>query len=449
MVKKETKQKTMTKTMRCEIKYDKELYNLLSDIQYEVYRLKNKATTLAYDWQNFSYSYNERFGTYPNSKELTGQVWISGDINAILKKDHAKSVYSMTRESAVKEACDKFKNDMPQIMKGEISIARYKRDGSFPIRAKQITYLTRVSSKKYTCKLALLSREGVKERELKNGQIDVELRTGNGSNIILDRLISGEYKLSDSKIGKTKNKFYLLVAYTFTPNREILDENKIMGIDVGINVPATLAVSHDKYYRQFVGDGKEIRDFENQVIARKRRIQQSRKWAGDGSVGRGIKTRTKALDKISGKIANFKQTKNHNWSKFIIDEAVKMGCGTIQLENLTGIAEENTFLKTWTFYQLKQYITYKAEQVGIKVVEIDPSHTSARCNKCGYIHKKSNKDKWRLNQETFHCQNCNHKANADVNAARNIAMKDIEQIIKEQLEVQKKANQHALKYIAE
>lgn len=94
MVKKETKQKTMTKTMRCEIKYDKELYNLLSDIQYEVYRLKNKATTLAYDWQNFSYSYNERFGTYPNSKELTGQVWISGDINAILKKIMRK-VYTL------------------------------------------------------------------------------------------------------------------------------------------------------------------------------------------------------------------------------------------------------------------------------------------------------------------------------------------------------------------
>ena len=32
----------MTKTMRCEIKYDKELYKLLSDIQYEVYRLKTK-----------------------------------------------------------------------------------------------------------------------------------------------------------------------------------------------------------------------------------------------------------------------------------------------------------------------------------------------------------------------------------------------------------------------
>ncbi|MCM3387188.1 RNA-guided endonuclease TnpB family protein [Ureibacillus chungkukjangi] len=446
MAKKENKIKTMTKTMRCEIKYNKEIYKLLGDIQYEVYLLKNKATTLSYDWQNFSFSYSERFGQYPNSKELTGQVWISGDINNVLKEEHAKSVYSMTRETAVKEAVDKFKNDTPEIMKGNISIARYKRDGSFPIRAKQITNLIKQNSKLYTSKLALLSREGAKERGLKNGQIDVELKTGNGSNVILDRLISGEYKLSDSKIGKVKNKFYLLVAYTFTPEKVELDENKVMGVDVGVNVPATLGVNFDKYYRQFVGNGKEIADFENQVVARKKRIQESRKWAGKGSVGHGIKTRTKAVDKISGKIANFKQTKNHNWSRYIVDEAVKMGCGVIQMEDLSGISEENTFLKTWTYYQLQQYITYKAEEKGIKVIKVDPKYTSARCNKCGHIHI-GNKDNWRPNQETFHCQNCNHKVNADVNAARNIAMKDIENIIKQQLKVQEKHSKHAMKYL--
>ncbi len=438
--------KTMTKTMRCEIKYDRDLYSLLSDIQYEVHLLKNKATTLSYDWQNFSFSYNARFGKYPSSEEITGQKWISGDINYILKQEHAKSVYSMTRETAVKEAVDKFKNDMPEIMKGNLPLSKYDRKGSFPIRSKQITNLTKVNSKKYTCKLALLSRDGAKERGLKNGQIEVELRTGNGSNVILDKLISGEYKLSDSKIGKAKNKFYLLVAYTFTPEKVELDENKILGIDMGVSVPATLATSHDKYYRQFVGNGKEIRDFENQVIARKKRIQESRKWASKGSVGHGIKTRTKAVDKIKGKIANFKQTKNHNWSKFIIDEAVKMGCGTIQMEDLSGISEENTFLKNWTFYQLQQYITYKAQEKGIKVIKIDPQYTSARCNKCGHIHT-GNKENWRPTQEQFHCQNCGHKANADVNAARNIAMKDIDVIIKEQLKLQEKHSKHAMKYL--
>jgi len=435
----------MTKTAKYEIQYDKELYDLLSDIAYQIYLIKNKATTLAYDWQNFSFSYNERFGQYPNSKELTGKAWIYGDINEQLKNAYAVNVYSMTRECAVKEACDKFKNDMPEIMKGNISIARYKRDGSFPVRSKQITNLEKVNSKKYNCKIALLSREGAKAREMKNGQVPIVLKTGNGNNVILDRVMNGEYKMSDSRIVKTKTKYYLLLAYTFTPEKKMLDENKIMGIDVGVNVPATLAVSHDNYYRCFVGDGKEIRDFENQVVARKKRIQESRKWAGKGSVGHGVKTRTKAIDKISGKIANFKQTKNHNWSKFIVDEAVKMGCGVIQMENLSGISEENTFLKNWTFYQLQEYITYKAEEVGIKVVKIEPKYTSARCSCCGHVHL-GDKEKWRPTQEQFHCQNCNKKLNADVNASRNIAIKDIDKIIEKQIKLQKQHTKHAMEY---
>ncbi|MEQ6355101.1 transposase [Lysinibacillus sp. M3] len=438
----------VTKTMKYEIKYDKDLYNLLRDIQYVIYRLKNKATSMAWDWQQFSFGYNDRFGKYPKEKDVLGKT-LSPDIYNLIKDEFGDFISSATVDVAIQEAVKKFKKDAPLINRGEVSVANYKRDGSFPIRKLQIRNLTKLNAKTYTAKFSLLSNEGKNQRGLKSGQIDVILRTGNGANVILDRILDEKYKMCDSKITKIKNKFYLLLTYQFESQKVLLDENKVMGIDVGVNVPATLAVSHDKYYRQFVGDGKEIRDFENQVLVRKKRIQQSRKWAGEGSVGHGIKTRTKALEKVSGKIANFKQTKNHNWSKFIIDEAVKMGCGTIQLEDLTGISEDNTFLKTWTFYQLKQYITYKAEQVGIKVVEIDPSYTSARCNKCGHIHNKSNKDKWRPNQETFHCQKCSHKANADVNAARNIAMKDIEQIIKDQLEAQKKSNQHALKYIVE
>lgn len=439
-----------TKTMKYEIKYEKELYALLSDIQYEVFLLKNKATSIAYDWQNFSFSYHDRFGEYPKEKEITG-VTLTADINRMLKQDHAKSVYSMTRETAVKEAIDKFKNDKLQILKGEISIMRYKRDGSFPIRAKQINHLTKLNSKQYTCKLALLSKEGAKERGLKNGQLDVDLRTGKGAYEILDRIIDGSYKLCDSRITKNKNKFYLLITYSFDSKQmETLDPNKIMGIDLGVNIPAYLAVSNDNYYRQPVGSKDEIDSFRRQVESRKRSLQRQRKWCGEGSIGHGTKTRIKPLEKLSGKIARFKDTKNHCWSRYIVNEAIKNNCGVIQMEDLTGISEENTFLKTWTFYDLKQKIKYKAEEVGIKFVEIKPSHTSGRCSCCGHIHRSVDKDIWRPKQDTFKCMKCDfgHKfhVNADWNAARNIATKDIDKIIDKQLEKQEKELKHNLKY---
>lgn len=435
-----------TKTMKYEIKFNKELYNLLSDIQYEVFLLKNKATSIAYDWQNFSFSYNERFGEYPKEKDLTGVTLVS-DINRMLKENHAKNIYSMTRETAVKEAVDKFKNDKSKILKGEISVMRYKRDGSFPMRSNQITHITKINTKQYQCKLGLLSREGAKERGLKNGQIEVDLRTGKGAYEILDRIVSREYKLCDSRITKTKNKFYLLITYSFESKKfEALDPKKIMGIDVGVNIPAMIAVSDNKYFRQSVGSKSEIDMFTKQVIARKNSLQRQRKWCGEGSIGHGTKTRLKPLDKLSGKIANFKATKNHNWSRYIVDQAVKHQCGVIQMEDLSGISEDNKFLKTWTYYDLQQKIKYKAEEKGIKVVMIKPDYTSARCNCCGHIHRSNNKDEWRPTQEQFICQSCGHKANADFNAAKNIATPDIENIIKEQLEKQAKDLKHNMKY---
>src|SRR5699024_9124307 len=141
----------------------------------------------------------------------------------------------------------------------------------------------------------------------------------------------------------------------------------------------------------------------------------------------------------------FKDHKNHVWSRYIVDEAVKNNCGTIQMEELEGIASDSAFLKSWTYYDLQEKIRYKAEEVGIEVVKINPNYTSQRCNKCGNINKK-NRDVKNRGQEVFECTVCNHKTNADLNAARNIAMKDIEKIIKDQLKLQEKAMKHNLKY---
>ncbi|MFG3435117.1 RNA-guided endonuclease InsQ/TnpB family protein [Lysinibacillus fusiformis] len=435
----------VVKTMKYEIKYNKELYNLLSDIQHAVWLIKNRATTAAYDWQQFSFGYNERFGEYPKEKELLGKT-LSPDVYGFLK-EMGSFVSSSIVDSAVNEAITKFKNDKVKILKGEQSIQIYRRNGSFPIRASQLKGLTKLDNKTYNAKLSLLSNEGAKERNCK-GQFLVTLLTGNGAYEILDRVINGEYKMCDSRIYKRKNKFYLLLTYKFEKETvKVLDENRIMGVDIGIAVPAVLAISQDKYYRQYVGDAKEVSDFVAQINDRKKRLQRSRKWAGEGSRGSGRKKLMRPVDAISNKIHNYRETKNHTWSRFIVNEAVKNECGTIQMEDLSGISADNTFLKDWTFFSLQQKIINKANEHGIKVVQVKPSYTSQRCHKCGFIHKAVNKEIWRPTQAKFKCLNCGLETNADLNAARNIAIKDIEKIIDEQLKVQEQNVKHEEKYL--
>jgi putative transposase len=50
------------------------------------------------------------------------------------------------------------------------------------------------------------------------------------------------------------------------------------------------------------------------------------------------------------------------------------------------------------------------------LLRVDPRNTSRECNACHHISSEN-----RLSQESFLCVKCGHVANADTNAAKNIA----------------------------
>jgi len=57
----------------------------------------------------------------------------------------------------------------------------------------------------------------------------------------------------------------------------------------------------------------------------------------------------------------------------------------------------------------------KAEEAGRTWIEVDPRHTSDRCEACGHAAAEN-----RVTQADFRCQRCSHRAQADEMAARNI-----------------------------
>ena len=57
----------------------------------------------------------------------------------------------------------------------------------------------------------------------------------------------------------------------------------------------------------------------------------------------------------------------------------------------------------------------KAEEAGRTWIEVDPRHTSDRCENCGLANPTN-----RATQAMFRCQACGHSAQADEHAARNI-----------------------------
>jgi putative transposase len=62
-----------------------------------------------------------------------------------------------------------------------------------------------------------------------------------------------------------------------------------------------------------------------------------------------------------------------------------------------------------------ELVEYKIESTELFVDFVDPAYTSQRCSHCGFTHEDNRDDK------TFKCQDCGYEANADYNAAKNIA----------------------------
>lgn len=409
----------------------KTLGNIFYTLQRETRDIRNKTSQLCWEYMGFTSDYKQKYDEYPKAKEVLGYSNMMGYVYNKLKDIYDKG-NSGNRSVSIKDVADKWRSDTKEILRGDKLPPQYKKDVPIDVANKSIMIIKEDGN--YYVNLSLLSNPYKKELELKSGQVLVMINARDKTQkTILDRILSGEYKVSASQIKqikKGKSKWMLYLAYSFEPTKEDLNLDNIMGIDMGIVYPLYMAFNNSLH--RYKIQGGEIEHFRKQVESRRNQLLEQGKYCGDGRIGHGRVTRIKPIDKMSKKVANFRDTTNHKYSRYVIDMALKHGCGTIQMEDLSGISKDDTFLKNWSYYDLQQKIQYKAEEVGIKVRLIDPKYTSQRCSKCGHIHKYNRPD-----QKTFKCIECGFSVNADYNAARNIATKDIEETILNQLNNQK------------
>lgn len=140
---------------------------------------------------------------------------------------------------------------------------------------------------------------------------------------------------------------------------------------------------------------------------------------------KGTKGSKKLLKRLSGRERRFVSINNHTIAKQIVAKAKKQHKG-IAIEDLTNIRKtakskskaQKTELNRWSFYQLRQFLTYKAKLSGVPLFVIPPAYTSQTCSVCNHIGTKENSFR---KGKKFACTNCGNVSDADVNAAHNIA----------------------------
>jgi IS605 OrfB family transposase len=135
----------------------------------------------------------------------------------------------------------------------------------------------------------------------------------------------------------------------------------------------------------------------------------------------GTKAARRRLRQLAGQERRFAKDVNHTISKRIVETAQRTK-RAISLEDLKGIRtrvrarrQQRAQLHSWSFAQLRSFIGYKAQRVGIQVVLVDPRNTSRRCPACSHTDKAN-----RPNQSTFRCVSRGCAGHADTIAAENI-----------------------------
>lgn len=224
--------------------------------------------------------------------------------------------------------------------------------------------------------------------------------------------LDGSYDLGTAKLIELKGLWYLHIPITKAVE-DFQKENvrHVVGIDRGLRF---LTVSYDEQGKTEFVSGRKI-------ATKRHKFQEVRKQLQS----KGTKSAKRRLKAISGRENRWMSDVNHRISKTLVE---KYGKDTLfVLEDLTGvsfedsnlsrIAKQNYDLRSWSFYQLEQFLTYKAHENRSEVLKVSARYTSQRCPKCGTIHKE-NRDHHR---HLYSCQ-CGYRSNDDRIGAMNIQL---------------------------
>lgn len=190
------------------------------------------------------------------------------------------------------------------------------------------------------------------------------------------------------------------------PVPDVPPNDTVIGVDLGLAQPAVTS------NRQFLGR-RRWKAIEGRYFSLRRALQR-----------KGSKSAKRHLRRIRHKQARFQRDCDHVLSKHIV-QSVPEG-SAIVIENLTHIRqrtkqrgrEQRRRIHSWSYAQMRQFLTYKAEARGCTVVAVDPRHTSQTCSRCGYQARNNRRARGR-----FKCHQCNYELHADLNASYNIAAK--------------------------
>ncbi|MFS8963577.1 transposase [Synechococcus sp. H55.5] len=226
-------------------------------------------------------------------------------------------------------------------------------------------------------------------------------------------MLAGSHPKAATLVKRQDGSYYIQICVEHDPP-EPQDTTEAIGVDLGRRDIAHTSEGENWNGQQL----NQVRDH----YSRLRAVLQRKASRGTRSTRRRCR---QLLQRLSGRERRFQTWVNHRISKSIVARA-QATHSFIALEDLTGIRErvnqqprsktERRRSNSWAFYQLRQFVHYKAARAGIQVVVVPPAYSSQTCHRCLWLGQREGKH--------FRCVNpvCGWEGDADLNGANVIAL---------------------------
>src|SRR3989344_6790967 len=233
--------------------------------------------------------------------------------------------------------------------------------------------------------------QGNKKRILRLSKIgDIPIR--------MHRKVEGNTK--QVVIKKFNEKWYAMIITDFIELRKC--GNRELGIDLGVN--NYLVDSEETYveHPKFMEKNKQLLRQAHKNLSRKKLRSKNR-----------LKAR-KILARTYEKVRNRRDDFLHKLSNEYIRKCRIIAVEDLEIKQMMQSSYNAKNIADSSWGRFLQFLTYKAESAGCKIVKIDPRNTTKSCSGCGNIQKM------KLYERVYHCKNCGLEIDRDYNSAINI-----------------------------
>lgn len=200
------------------------------------------------------------------------------------------------------------------------------------------------------------------------------------------------------------------VSLTCTEEKEPLPEtDSTVGVDLGIT---DVAVTSDGLKS---GNPKHLDNDLYRLKKAQRRLSRKEKNGPDGP-SQNWKKQKRRVARLHARIADKRNDFLHKLSRKIVDENQVIALESLSVKGMQQNRSLSRSIADTGWSTLVQYIEYKAEWAGRRVVKIDRWFPSTkRCSECGHVGETKP-----LSVRHWQCEKCSEHHDRDVNAAKNI-----------------------------